>query len=139
MLLKKIQAIRYMKKNIQEHLNDLSGWTQFKPSLCLDCEGLCCYMPVELKISDLIRMNILAEFHLELNEREQIKDALKHPSILRYTKSTEKFTLRQKPDGSCFFLDTNKRCTIYLERPDTCRNHPRIGPRPGFCAYMRKK
>lgn len=127
-----------MKKNIQEHLNDLKGWTKYRKGLCETCAGLCCYMPVEVKISDLIRLNILDEFHLELSEREQIKDALKHPSILRYTPSTEKFTLAQKPDGSCFFLDSNKQCTRYNDRPDTCRNHPQIGPRPGFCAYMKK-
>ena len=127
-----------MKKNIQEHLNDLQGWTKYKKGLCETCAGLCCYMPVEVKIQDLIRLKILNEFHLELSEREQIKDALKHPSILRFTPSTEKFTLRQKPDGSCYFLDANKKCTEYELRPDTCRNHPQIGPRPGYCGYMKK-
>lgn len=127
-----------MKKNIQEHLNDLQGWTKYKKGLCETCAGLCCYMPVEVKIKDLIRLKILNEFHLELSEREQIKDALKHPSILRFTPSTEKFTLRQKPDGSCYFLDANKKCTEYELRPDTCRNHPQIGPRPGYCGYMKK-
>lgn len=126
------------KKNIQEHLNDLKGWTRYRKGLCETCQGLCCYMPVEVKVHDLIRLNILDEFHLELSEREQIKDALKHPSILRYTPSTEKFTLKQKPDGSCYFLDNDKKCTRYNDRPDTCRNHPQIGPRPGFCAYMKK-
>lgn len=131
------------KKNtpgkIEEHLKDLRLWTHFKKGMCESCEGLCCYMPVEAKISDLIRMGILAEFHLEMSVKEQIKDALKHPGITRYTASTEKFTLAQKPDASCFFLDSNKRCTQYDVRPDTCRNHPKIGPRPGFCAYMKKE
>jgi len=116
----------------------LQGWTKYKKGLCETCAGLCCYMPVEVKIQDLIRLKILNEFHLELSEREQIKDALKHPSILRFTPSTEKFTLRQKPDGSSYFLDANKKCTQYDLRPDTCRNHPQIGPRPGHCGYMKK-
>ena len=127
-----------MKKNIQEHLNDLQGWTKYKKDLCNTCAGLCCYMPVEVNTSDLIRLNILDEFHLELSEREQIKDALKHPSIMRFTPSTEKFTLKQKPDGSCFFLNSEKKCTQYDLRPDTCRNHPQVGPKPGFCAYLKK-
>jgi len=126
------------KKNIQEHLNDLNRWTRYRKGLCESCLGLCCYMPVEVKVHDLIRLNILDEFHLELSEREQVKDALKHPTVLRYTPSTEKFTLKQKPDGSCYFLDNEKKCTRYNDRPDTCRNHPQIGPRPGFCAYMKK-
>jgi Fe-S-cluster containining protein len=95
-------------------------------------------MPVEVTISDLIRMGILAEFHLDLPEREQIKDALKHPSVERYTKSTDKFTLAQQANASCFYLDKNGRCSIYEVRPETCRNHPKIGPKPRFCAYYPK-
>lgn len=131
------------KKNtpgkIQEHLKDLTRWSPYKKGMCDTCEGLCCYMPVEVRTSDLIRLGILAEFHLEMSIKEQIKDALKHPGVLRYTPSTEKFTLAQKPDNSCFFLDANKRCSQYEIRPDTCRNHPAIGPRPHFCAYMKKE
>ncbi|WP_459943772.1 YkgJ family cysteine cluster protein [Desulfocastanea catecholica] len=37
------------------------------------------------------------------------------------------------------FLDgRTRRCTIYATRPETCRNHPRVGPRPGYCAFGRK-
>ncbi|MBC7429975.1 MAG: YkgJ family cysteine cluster protein [Bacteriovorax sp.] len=131
------------KKNtpgkIEEHLKDFSRWTLYKKGMCDSCEGLCCYMPVEVKTSDLIRLGILAEFHLEMTLKEQIKDALKHPGVQRYTASTEKFTLTQKSDSTCFFLDSNKRCTQYDIRPDTCRNHPKVGPRPDFCAYMKKE
>lgn len=131
------------KKNtpgfIQEHLKDLKRWSLYKKGMCETCEGLCCYMPVEIMVKDLIRMNILDEFHLELSEKEQIKEALKHPNILRYTPSTQKFTLAQKPDSSCIYLDKQKKCTIYDVRPDTCRNHPKIGPRPNYCAYLKKE
>lgn len=123
---------------IEEHLKDLSRWSLYKKGMCDTCEGLCCYMPVEVKSADLIRLGILVEFHLELSEREQIKEALKHPAVTRYTPSTEKFTLTQKHDNSCYFLDQNKRCTTYETRPETCRNHPKIGPRPNYCAYMKK-
>ena len=48
------------------------------------------------------------------------------------------FTLAQRANGDCLYLDARSRlCTIYDKRPDTCRNHPKIGPRPGFCAYTR--
>lgn len=131
------------KKNtpgkIQEHLNTLHQWTQYKKGLCESCEGLCCYMPVEARVSDLIRLGILVDFHLELSPKEQIKEALKNPAVTRFTPSTEKFTLAQKPDGSCFYLDKFKKCTRYQDRPDTCRNHPQVGPRPGYCAYMKKE
>lgn len=130
------------KKNtpgkIEELLKDLSRWTHYKNGMCETCEGLCCYMPVEVKTSDLIRMGILADFHLEMTLKEQMKDALKHPGVARYTSSSERYTLTQKPDSSCYFLDANKRCTAYSDRPDTCRNHPKIGPKPGSCAYLKK-
>lgn len=131
------------KKNtpgkIQEHLKDLNKWSLYKKGMCETCEGLCCYMPVEVKTQDLVRLGILDEFHLELSIKKQTREALKYPGISRYTSSTERFTLSQKPDGSCFFLDSNKRCTQYATRPDTCRNHPQIGPKPQFCAYMKKE
>ncbi|MFO6369419.1 YkgJ family cysteine cluster protein, partial [Pseudomonas aeruginosa] len=45
-------------------------------------------------------------------------------------------TLTRMANGDCLYLDRKTRlCTIYARRPDTCRNHPRIGPRPGYCAY----
>jgi hypothetical protein len=131
------------KKNtpgiIEVLLKDTNRWTHFKSGMCDSCEGLCCYMPVEVTTSDLIRLGVLVEFHLELSLKEQIKEAIKHPSVLRYTASTEKYTLSQKSDSSCYYLDINKKCTKYEIRPDTCRNHPKIGARPGFCAYLKKE
>jgi Fe-S-cluster containining protein len=41
--------------------------------------------------------------------------------------------------GDCIFLDTGtRRCTIYRQRPETCRNHPQVGPKPGYCAFRKK-
>ena len=49
------------------------------------------------------------------------------------------FTLTRLANGDCLYLDRKTRlCTVYAKRPDTCRNHPRIGPRPGYCAYRSK-
>lgn len=96
-------------------------------------------MPVEVMASDLVRMGILDEFYLDSSLKEQTKEALKHPGVTRYTPSNEKYTLTQKQDTSCYFLDANKRCSVYENRPDTCRNHPKIGTRPNYCAYMKKE
>ena len=126
------------KINIDDRLNDLRTWLPFKKDMCGTCVGTCCYMPVELNIADLLSLGILAECHLELPLKDQIKEALKHPAVKRYTARTEKFTLAQKVSGACFFLDQNARCTVYTNRPNTCRNHPRIGPKPNFCAYIKK-
>jgi Fe-S-cluster containining protein len=95
-------------------------------------------MPTEVDAADLVRMGILTEFHLELSTREQVKDALKHPAVLRHATKSDMYTLTQKLDGSCHYLDKNFKCAIYDNRPATCRNHPQVGPRPGFCAYIKK-
>ncbi|MEX8496351.1 YkgJ family cysteine cluster protein, partial [Leptothrix ochracea] len=28
-----------------------------------------------------------------------------------------------------------RRCTVYEQRPNTCRKHPQVGPKPGYCPY----
>jgi Fe-S-cluster containining protein len=33
---------------------------------------------------------------------------------------------------------TTRRCTVYAQRPNTCRLHPQIGPRPNHCPYGHK-
>ena len=32
--------------------------------------------------------------------------------------------LKHRPGGACIFLDDDDRCTIYEDRPVTCREHP---------------
>ncbi|WP_370448043.1 YkgJ family cysteine cluster protein [Chromobacterium violaceum] len=45
---------------------------------------------------------------------------------------------RSGANGDCLYLDAQtRRCTIYERRPNTCRNHPKVGPKPNFCAYTR--
>ena len=42
--------------------------------------------------------------------------------------------------GDCHFLDRDtRRCTVYERRPDTCRKHPQVGPKPGYCPYGDRK
>ena len=31
-----------------------------------------------------------------------------------------------------------RRCTVYDKRPNTCRKHPQVGPRPGYCPHGRR-
>lgn len=78
---------------VQEILQHLEHWTRYKKGLCQDCEGSCCYMPVEITSDDLIRLGILSEFDRELSLNEQNKKALKHQAIKRYTPSSQKYTL----------------------------------------------
>ena len=44
--------------------------------------------------------------------------------------------MARRANGDCQFLDaTTRRCTVYDNRPGTCRKHPQVGPRPGHCPY----
>lgn len=91
-------------------------------------------MPVEIKISDLIRLGITTEDEAQGSIKKLAKRLMKEKIIVSYRQGTEFFMLSQKANNDCLFLDTTTRlCTVYEKRPDTCRSFPKIGPRPGFC------
>ncbi|STQ91097.1 hypothetical protein EV682_103415 [Iodobacter fluviatilis] len=94
-------------------------------------------MPVEVKLSDLVRMNLVDAFEAEGEPPKQIAKRLTKAGIIdHFNFKNSIYTLKRKANGDCRYLDLKTRlCTIYENRPNTCRNHPRIGPRPGYCAY----
>lgn len=117
-------------------LEDPSTWIKFTPKLCKNCNGSCCKLPVEVTIIDLVRMGYADEFEMDENPKKIAKRLKKAGIIEHFYPKKELFTLTRLANGDCLFLDTrNRLCTIYQDRPDTCRNHPRIGPRSGYCAY----
>ncbi len=125
-------------RHLNQMLYELRQWRKFEKNLCDSCIGSCCYMPVEIPLEDLYLQGFLDPFYKDLDDKDQIKEALKLKFVKRYTPSTKKFTLHQKKDLSCFFLLENGRCSIYENRFSTCRNHPKIGPKPNHCAYIKK-
>lgn len=34
-----------------------------------------------------------------------------------------RYILRRLPDGSCMYLDGERKCSIYKNRPETCKNY----------------
>ncbi len=118
-------------------LDRLNTWSRYDKSMCQQCEALCCHLPVEVDAQDLLLMGLIDEFEISLGERYILKK-FQGNEIKRWDAKSNKFILSQKADGSCLFLDSERRCTIYEKRPQTCRNHPKIGPRPGFCPYQKK-
>lgn len=127
-----------MTKNILRcvDVNDTSTWSAFRARLCASCRANCCTMPVELRIDDLIRMELLTEFDAGEPIKKIAKRLKKEGVIDHFHFKNEIFTLVRLANNDCLYLDsTSRRCTIYDKRPETCRNHPRIGPRPGFCPY----
>lgn len=120
-------------------IDDTSTWLKYRKKICNSCVASCCSLPVEVKSVDLIRMGLMDKFELSDNLKLVAKRLKKEGTIDHYHSRTETFTLSRMANGDCLYLHPqSRRCTIYLLRPDTCRNHPHIGPKPGYCAFQAK-
>ena len=98
----------------------LDSWSKYKPGMCDSCAANCCTMPLEVQLPDLVRL-------------------VKMRLIDHYNPKHNIFTMARRASGDCNFLDAkSRRCTVYDKRPETCRLHPKKGPKPGFCAYGHK-
>lgn len=133
-----------MKKQIVIHSADpdnLDTWVKYSNGLCDSCHAVCCTMPAEIRARDLVRMGLLTEFDLETDLKQLARSLQKQGVIEHFNFRHGLFTLARRSNGDCSFLDARtRRCTIYEQRPDTCRNHPqKIGPRPGFCPYRQEQ
>lgn len=88
---------------------------------------------------DLVGMAIIDAFEAEEEPKVLAKRLMKSGVIDHFNFKNSLFTLAQRANDDCLYLDAqSRRCTIYERRPQTCRNHPAIGPRPGYCAYRRQ-
>ncbi|MCL6263511.1 YkgJ family cysteine cluster protein [Craterilacuibacter sp. RT1T] len=120
-------------------VNRTDTWIKYKQGLCDSCVSSCCSMPVEVRLPDLIRMGLADEFELEEPIKDIAKRLQKQKLIEHFNFKNSLFTLSRRANGDCSYLDQKTRlCTIYDVRPNTCRKHPQVGPRPGFCAYTKK-
>ena len=115
----------------------LDTWTRYRSGLCNDCAANCCTMPVEVRLADLVRLEVVDAFEAEHEAPKQIARRLAKAGLVgHFNFRNSIFTLARRASGDCLFLDaTSRRCTVYERRPDTCRKHPQVGPRPGYCAY----
>lgn len=121
-------------------IEEPTTWIKYTSKLCGDCNAGCCSLPVEVRSRDLIRMEFMDEFELQENLKTIARRLLKQGIIEHFYPKKELFTLTRLANGDCLFLDSKtRRCTIYQKRPDTCRNHPHIGPRSGYCAYNARR
>lgn len=117
----------------------LDTWIKYKQSMCASCMASCCTLPVEVKNSDLVRMQLIDAFEAQEPPKEIAKKLKKAGLIDHFNFASGVFTLARLANDDCIFLDgASRRCTIYERRPETCRNHPTVGPRPGYCAYRVK-
>jgi len=120
-------------------IDDISTWSRYKKRLCSACRANCCTMPVEVTVADLIRMEVISAFDAGEPLKTLAKRLKKDGVIEHFSGKKQLFTIVRFANNDCFFLESETRkCRIYEKRPDTCRNHPRIGPRPGYCPYEPK-
>jgi Fe-S-cluster containining protein len=115
-------------------------WTLYRPGMCNSCAANCCTMPVEVRLPDLIRLGLVDEFEAEHEAPKKIAKRLERARLVEhFNHKNAVFTLARSAHGDCLFLDSHtRRCTVYDKRPNTCRSHPQVGPRPGHCPYGRK-
>lgn len=114
-------------------------WLKYKDGLCDDCIGTCCKLQTDLTLDELIRMGVLTEFYRDEPIRKTAKQLKKEGIVKLFNLKKEIFTLAQRENHDCIFLDDETRkCTVYEGRPDTCRDHPKVGSKLGHCAYIKK-
>ena len=120
-------------------IDRLDTWQKYRKGLCDTCNAGCCTLPVEVRLDDLIRLGLVDEFERGEPLSRIAKRLQKEGVVGRFHQKSGIFTLSRMSNDDCLFLDPrSRRCTVYDKRPATCRNHPQIGPRPGFCAYRPK-
>ena len=88
-------------------------------------------------MGDLIRLKLVDPFEADHEEPKQIAKRLSKKGLIdHFNFKNSIFTLARRSNGDCQFLDAKHRhCTVYENRPNTCRTHPQIGPKPGYCPY----
>ncbi|WP_394205732.1 YkgJ family cysteine cluster protein [Shewanella waksmanii] len=118
------------------NIDDLTTWTKYRKKLCDTCHATCCTLPVEVTVSDLVRMELVDEFEAQENGKVIAKRLQKARIVSHYSHKSDTYTLARMSNDDCLYLDSKtRRCTIYAKRPETCRNHPKIGPKPNYCPY----
>ena len=121
----------------QVDVDRLDTWTRYRNGLCTGCVANCCTMPLEVQLPDLVRLQLVDAFEAEHEAPKQIARRLAKAGVVEHFNFKRSiFTLARRASGDCLYLDAStRRCTVYEQRPDTCRKHPQVGPRPGYCAY----
>lgn len=119
------------------NVDNCDTWSRYRNGLCHTCAANCCTMPVEVKLPDLVRLELVDPFEAEHEAPKQIAKRLQKMGLIaHFNFKNSIFTLPRRANGDCCNLDgITRRCTVYEKRPNTCRLHPQVGPRPGYCPY----
>lgn len=115
-------------------------WIKYSEGLCASCRGECCTMPVEVSSADLIKLNLCTEDEILHAPKKTAKRLIKDGVLQSYREGTGLYMLSAAPSGECYFLDSKTRkCRVYEQRPQVCRQFPtEVGPRRSYCPYRKK-
>jgi Predicted Fe-S-cluster oxidoreductase len=98
----------------------LETWVRYSAGLCRDCHATCCTLPVEVRIDDLIRLELVDAFERDEPAKNIAKRLSKAGIVEHFNHKHEIFTLTRLTNGDCLYLDRKTRlCTVYAKRPDT--------------------
>ncbi|MBY0470443.1 YkgJ family cysteine cluster protein [bacterium] len=113
-------------------------WRKYKTGMCEGCWAGCCTLPVEVSVSDLIRLGLATEDEAAESQKKIARRLEKEGIIQSYRAHSQLFILQQRNGRDCIYLNKNRLCTVYDKRPEVCRKFPKIGPRPGYCPVRPK-
>jgi Fe-S-cluster containining protein len=115
-----------------------STWKAYRSALCTGCYAGCCTLPVEVDVTDLVRMGLALPDEIRGSLKKLARRLIHDGAVKTFRARSGLFTLQQRHNGDCLYLDEQRRCRIYDRRPAVCRKFPiELGPRPGFCPHQR--
>lgn len=114
-------------------------WIKYKHTLCSSCYATCCTMPVEINSQDIVRLGLADADEITESPKKVANRLIKEGVLSHYREKTGLFTLTQKANDDCYFLNSNRLCTVYEARPDVCRKFPsEMSRRLTYCPYIKK-
>jgi hypothetical protein len=122
----------------QVDVDRLDTWTRYRNGLCTGCVANCCTMPVEVRLPDLVRLQLVDAFEAEHEAPKQIARRLAKAGVVEHFNFKRSiFTLARRASGDCLYLD-DRRAAARPNSAPTPAARPQVGPRPGYCAYARR-
>jgi len=114
-------------------------WVKYQEGMCSDCVASCCKLKTDVTVEDLIGMGVLTEFHKDEPLKNIAKQLKKEGIVKHFNLRREIFTLAQRDNDECIYLDeVTRKCTVYEGRPLSCRKHPEENIKPNYCAYIKQ-
>ena len=92
-----------MKSSIRiVDVDRLETWSKYKAGMCDSCAANCCTMPLEVRLPDLVRLELVDPFEVEHIEPKQIAKRLSKAGLIEHFNFRHSiFTLARRASGDC--------------------------------------